>query len=689
MTSRLTSAFAVAVLGVVAILIVPLPPALLDALLAINVFGSSLILLISLRVEEPLEFSAFAPALLLATLFRLSLDVSATRLILTQGHAPDGVGALIPAFGQFVVRGNVVVGLIVFAILIIIQFVVIASGAQRVAEVCARFTLDAMPGKQMAIDADLHAGLLDADVARRKRARVQREADFYAAMDGAGKFVKGDAIAALAIVVLNLIGGIAVGTLYHGMAPLAAIETFAILSIGNALLTTLPAFLISTAMGLMVTRVAGDGALGADLAAQLLARPDVLRVAAALVFALAFVPSFPGPLFASLGIVAFGGALLADRFRARTDAELRAVQEKRRREAVRRPETAFGLVGVDALAIDVGAELYALLVPPNSDALLDRVADVRRALAAETGIVIPGVRLRDDPLRDPRTYALRVRDRVVGEGVVRLDRLVAVGDAGVLARIGGEPTVEPVYGLDARWIPNDERERVQAAGALTFDAISIVGSHLAEVARAHAAELFGRQEFQTLVEHLRASVPSVVKDVGTELLPVAVAHRAFVHLLRERAWPRDPSAVFEALADAAATARDPRELAEAARRAIVPQQLRRDGIVRLRPLIVAPELEAELARTWSADGGLAPDPATALHVRDAVARYAADPAHAPHAVVVTAPLRPLLAEFLDRGTGARVAVYAYAELPPELALEPAAMVAVQAPLGPAQHSATR
>ncbi|HYW53974.1 MAG TPA: flagellar biosynthesis protein FlhA [Dongiaceae bacterium] len=678
MKNRLTSAFAVAVLGVVAILIVPLPPPLLDALLALNVFGSALVLLISLRVEEPLEFSAFAPSLLLATLFRLALDVSATRLILTEGHDPGGVGALIPAFGQFVVRGNIVVGLIVFAILITIQFVVIASGAQRVAEVCARFTLDAMPGKQMAIDADLHAGLLDADVARRKRARVQREADFYAAMDGAGKFVKGDAVAALVIVALNLLGGVVVGTLYHGMSPLAALETFAILSIGNALLTTLPAFLISTAMGLMVTRVAGDGALGVDLAAQLLARPDVLRVAAALVFALAFVPAFPGPLFASIGVVAFGGALLAERQKRRVDAHARAAYEQRRREAVRRPETAFGLVGVDALAIDVGADLYALLAPPNCETLLDRVADVRRALAAETGIVIPGVRLRDDPLRDPRTYALRVRDRVVAEGIVRLDQLIAVAAPEVLARIGGEPTIEPVYGLAARWIAYDERDRAQNAGVLTFDAISIIGSHLAEIARAHAAELFGRQEFQTLVEHLRGLVPSVVKDVGGDVLPLAVAHRTFVYLLRERAWPRDPIAVFEALVDAATTTRDPRELAEAARRTIVPQQLRRDGTRLLRPLIVAPAFEAELARMWSPDGGLAPDPATAVHVRGAIVRYAADESWAPHAVVVTAPLRPLLAEFLER-TAPGLAVYAFAELPPELALEPAGVVAAPDP----------
>ncbi len=673
MTSRLTTAFAVAVLSVVAILVVPLPPPLLDALLALNMFGSALVLLISLRVEEPLEFSAFAPCLLLSTLFRLALDVSATRLILTQGHEPGAVGALIPAFGAFVVRGNVVVGLIVFAILITIQFVVIASGAQRVAEVCARFTLDAMPGKQMAIDADLHAGMLDAGAARRKRVRVQREADFYAAMDGAGKFVKGDAVAALVIVVLNLIGGVVTGTVYHGMAPVEAIETFAILSIGNALLTTLPAFLISTAMGLMVTRVAGDGALGVDLAAQLLARPDVLRVAAALVFALAFVPAFPGPLFGALGITAFGGALLAERHKRALDGQARARAETRRREAVRRPETAFALVGVDGLAIDVGADLYGLLVPPNGEALLDRIADVRRALAAEIGIVIPGVRLRDDPLRDPRTYAIRVRDRAVAHGSVALDRLLAVGEPAALARLAGDPAVEPVYGLPARSIPVEAQAAAQQAGTLTFDAISIVGSHLAEIARTHAAELFGRQEFQTLVEHLRATVPTLVKDVGTDALPVATAHRAFVHLLRERVWPRDVVAAFEALIDAAGASRDARELAEALRLALVPQQLRRDGVRTLRPLIVAPAFEAELVRMWTPDGGLAPDPRTASHVRDAIARYASDPACAPHALVVTAPLRALLAEFITRTLGP-LAVYAYGELPHELALAPAGVI---------------
>jgi flagellar biosynthesis protein FlhA len=671
--SRLTYAFSAIVLAIVAILVVPLPPVLLDLLLGINILGSSLVLLISLRVEEPLEFSAFPPALLLATLFRLALDVSATRLILTQGHLVGGVGSVIPAFGAFVVRGNIVVGLIIFAILITIQFIVIATGAQRVAEVCARFTLDAMPGKQMAIDADVHAGLLDAEGARAKRARVQREADFYAAMDGAGKFVKGDAIAALVIVVLNLIGGIVVGMAYHGLSPLDAIDTFALLSIGNALVTTLPAFLISTAMGMMVTRVAGEGALGVDLAMQLIGRPDVLRSAAALMLLLGFVPALPGPLFFGLGAAALGVAQLAHKRNASATAQLLADRERSRKNSARRPEMALALVGVDAIAIDFGIELYPLLNAPNADALLDRIGDVRRALAAEIGLVVPGVRLRDDGMRDPHTYAIRVRDEVVAEGTVRLDALLAVGDTPTLARLEGEPTREPVYGLSAKWISFAAREGATRAGALTFDAISIIGSHLSESVRRHAASLLGRQEFHTLVEHLRATVPSLVKDLGSDLLPIATAHRAFVSLLREGAWPRDPIAVFEAMLDAAATTRDARELAEAARRSIVPQQFRREGVRTIAPLIFDPVFEAELARMWSPVGGLAPDPATALHVRGRVADYLAQPLDVPHTIVCTAVLRPMLSDFFEK-TGLSIAVYAYNELPAHMELRAAGVI---------------
>ncbi|HEY8315094.1 MAG TPA: flagellar biosynthesis protein FlhA [Candidatus Baltobacteraceae bacterium] len=668
-----TYGFAALLLAIVAILIVPLPPWLLDVLLGINVFGSALVLLLSVTIEQPLQFSAFAPALLVATLFRLSLDVSATRLILTQGHIPGGVGAIIPAFGAFVVRGNLVVGLIVFAILVTIQFIVIASGSQRVAEVAARFTLDAMPGKQMAIDADVHAGLLDAEGARRKRELVQREADFYGAMDGAGKFVKGDAVAALVIVALNLAGGIVVGAAYRGMSPLDALDTFALLSIGNALVTTLPAFLLSTAMGMMVTRVAADGSLGADLAAQLFARPDVLRVAGGLLLALALVPALPRPVFVVLGLSAIGGAHLAKRAAQRLDREQNYAREAAKRQAIRRPEMALGLVGVDMVSIELGANLAPLLAAPLADALLDRVGEVRRALAAETGIVLPGVRLRDDLARDPDTYAIRVRDRLAGDGVLVLDRMLAVAEEPTLVRIGGETAREPVYGLPARWIDPRERERAQTEGALVFDAVSILGSHLAEAARGHAAELLGRQELQTLLEHLRATVPTLIKDVGSETLPVASVQKALGSLLRERIWPRDPVAVLEAMLDAAVTSHDPRELAEAVRRVLVPSQLRRRGLRLLEPLLLDPELERSFAAGT-------PDPNVALNFRDRAAAYKMETPPARAAVVCTAAVRPVLAEFL-LASGLSLDVYAYGELPAEIELRPAGIVEFAGPTG--------
>ena len=670
MKGKFGTAFAVAVLAIVGILIVPLPPVLLDLLLGIDILGSALVLLLSLRIEEALEFSAFPPALLLATLFRLALDVSATRLILTQGHEPNGVGAVIPAFGAFVVRGNIVVGLIVFAIVVTIQFIVIASGSQRVAEVCARFTLDAMPGKQMAIDAEVHAGVLDADGARFKRARIQKEADFYAAMDGAGKFVKGDAIAALVIVVLNLIGGVAIGMLYHGRSPADAIDTYALLSIGNALVTTLPAFLISIAMGMMVTRVAGNGSLGDDLAAQLVARPEIVRTASVLMFALALVPALPGPVFATLGMLAFAAATFAQRRRRAVDADAASRLERMKRAAMRRPETALGLVGVDVLSIEFGTALFPLIAEPNAEALLDRVGEVRRALAAEIGIVIPGVRLRDDLVRDPVTYGIRVREEPAGEGTLRLDALLAVADPPVLASFEGEETREPVYGLQAKWVPPAFRDGAPE-GVLFFDAISILGSHLAEVARANAPSLLGRQEFATLLEHLRASAPALVKEIGSEPLSIAVVHKAILGLLRERVWPRDPIATLEAIVEGSSSTCDPRDLAEAARRALVPAQLRRKGVRVLEPLIVDPAFEAELLRAWAVDAP--PDPGRTLAVRTEVEAYMATVVRRRAAVICSGALRPYLGELSAR-LRLGVDVYAYTELPADLELQPRAIL---------------
>ena len=668
----ITYVFAGIVLSIVGFLVVPLPPVVLDCLLAINIVGSGIVLLLAITIGEPLEFAAFAPALLIATLFRLSLDVSATRLILTQGHIEGGVGEIIPAFGELVVHGNLVVGLIVFTILITIQFIVIASGSQRVAEVAARFTLDAMPGKQMAIDAEVHAGMLDAEGARRKRLTIQKEADFYGAMDGAGKFVKGDAIAALVIVALNLIGGVVVGIAYYGMSPLDALNTFAILSIGNALVTTLPAFLLSTSMGLMVTRASGDGSLGVDIATQLFARPDVLRAAAAFSLALAFVPALPHLAFIAIAIALAVTAQVGARTHADQVRDVRAARDLARRASIRRPEMALGLVGVDALAIDVGLDLAAFLQSPLADALLDRIGEVRRALASDLGIVMPGVRLRDDLARDASTYAIRVRDTVVAEGRLCLDRVLAVAGEEILGRFHGERVREPVYGLAAVWIEPGEREFAVANGALCFDPISIVGSHLAEVVRSHASVLLGRQELHTLVEHLRASVPSLVKEIGTDALPLATVQRVFEFLLRERVWPRDTVMVLEALVDASITTRDARDLAESVRRKLVPQQLRRRNVATLEPLIVDPQFETEL-HGWLVDGSLAPQPQTAWHVRSVASSYAASVVRERAAIVCTGALRPALADFLSR-FGVAVDVFAYAELPPELELRPAVVL---------------
>lgn len=664
-----TYGFAALLLTIVAILIIPLPPFVLDLLLGINIFTSALVLLLSVTIEEPLQFSAFAPALLIATLFRLSLDVSATRLILTQGHLPGGVGAIIPAFGAFVVRGNLVVGLIVFIILITIQFVVIASGSQRVAEVAARFTLDAMPGKQMAIDADVHAGALDSEGARLKRALVQKEADFYGAMDGAGKFVKGDAIAALVIVALNLIGGVVVGMFYHALSPADALQTFALLSIGNALVTTLPAFLISTAMGMMVTRVASNGSLGSDLASQLFARPDIMRAAGALLFGLALAPGLPRPLFAVLGICAFAGAQLAKRRQIAQAEEFARQKNLAKRQAIRRPEMALSLVGVDALTIEIGSGLGQLLCAPLADALLDRIGEVRRALAAEIGIVLPGVRLRDDLTRDPESYGIRVRDELAGEGRLDLARMLAVGEEATLSLVHGDTATEPVYGFPAKWIDPQVRDRALAEGALVFDPISIIGSHLAEVARAHAGALFGRQELQTLLEHLKTTVPTVVKEIGSESLPLANVQRAFLLLLRERAWPRDPVTVLESMIGCATTSRDPRDLAEAARREIIPALLRRKEIRELEPLLLEPKLERELIPT----NGAVADPNIAIHVRQEVESYLQSIAPYRSAVICTSAVRPMIADFLTR-SGLRANVYSYAEVPPEVRLQPARIV---------------
>jgi flagellar biosynthesis protein FlhA len=387
---------------------------------------------------------------------------------------------------------------------------------------------------------------------------------------------------------------------------------------------------------------------------------------------LSFVPALPRPVFLVLGASAFGLAQLAVRKKRRNDEELRASSERAKRQALRRPELALNLIGVDAMAIDIGADLAHLLVPPLSDALLDRIGEVRRALAGEIGLVLPGVRLRDDLAREPQSYAIRVRDRVVAQGRLELGRLLAVADAELLVRLGLHAESEPVYLLPAAWIEANERERVASAGALVFDPISIIGSHVAETVRRHASELLGRQELQTMLEHLRATMPALVREVGTDAFPLGTLHKAFGHLLREAAWPRDPVAVLQAMLES--PSRDARELAELARRVILPDLVRRRSIERLEPLVIDAEYDRDLVRQWGGYGtDVAPDPQRAIELRDEVSAYIARVPRDRAAVLCSAALRPVLADLLLR-SGLRVDVLSYAELPPELPLAPAGMV---------------
>ena len=613
MSAQPRNALAFVVLSIVAMLVVPLPPALLDLLLALDVMGAAALLVVSLSVRDPLDLSAFPALLLVATLFRLGLDVSATRLILTQGSVPGGVGSVIPAFGDFVMRGNPVVGLLLFVILVVVQLVVVTNGAQRVAEVAARFTLDSMPGKQMAIDADLHAGAIDATTARARRRALQAESDFYGAMDGAGKFVRGDAVAAMVIVAVNLVAGFGIGVVADHLDPVSAAQTFALLSIGNALATTLPAFLLSTAMGIMVTRAASDAGLGGDLARQLLANPSALRAVSAAMVGLAVVPGLPHGAFGALGIAGFVFASAAGKNDAKRK-HTRAQEEARRRAVqARQPEQAVALLGVDALSIDLGLELTSLLDEPSASTLLARIATVRQRLALELGVVVPSVRVRDDLRLEPRAFAIRVRDRVVMRGEVHPQRPLAVGTPAALSQLRGDPATDPVTGMPARVVTDPLG--LLPDGAIVVDPIAVLGSALLAVARDHAATLLARQDVQNIVDHVRKMQPAAVKGVVPEIAGLGLVQRVLAHLVREGVSVRDVVGIIETIADEAERTKDAAAIGEAARRRLSPSICASvaDADGRIRAVIPTPACEERLTGALVSDDR---GPALALEMDD-------------------------------------------------------------------------
>jgi len=555
-------ALAIAVVAVVAMMVIPLPPFLLDLLLTANVATAITILLIAMYVQEPLQFSVFPSLLLIVTLFRLGLNVSASRLILLHASA----GKVIEAFGQFVVGGNYVVGIVVFLLLMIIQFVVITNGSGRVAEVAARFTLDAMPGKQMSIDADLNAGLIDDDQARRRRRMVEMEADFYGAMDGASKFVKGDAIAAVAIVLVNILGGFVIGSVQLGLSLTDALKTYTLLTVGDGLVTQIPALLISTATGIIVTRAASEASLGQDVFSQMLSNYRAPAIVSTMLLLFGLIPGLPKTPF--LGMAALFGSIAYIQRRAQTRREAEETAAAAPQPQVEQPENMTALLRVDPVEVELGYGLIPLVDEAKGGNLLERVGMIRRQLAMELGFILPKVRIRDNLHLAPNTYTIKLRGEQVASGELRINHLLAMAGPGATEDVQGIDAIEPVFGMPALWIPPDQKERAEVLGYTVVDASSIITTHLTETMKTHAAELLGRQEVHMLLESLRSDYPALINETNTEALSLATIQQVLQNLLRERVPIRDLITILEVVTTKSRETKDADLLSEAVRQAL-------------------------------------------------------------------------------------------------------------------------
>ncbi|MDO9021141.1 MAG: flagellar biosynthesis protein FlhA [Deltaproteobacteria bacterium] len=557
------------IIGIVLMMVLPVPAPLLDVLLSFSVALAVGVFLTALFIEEALEFSAFPAFVLIATLLRLSLNVATTRRILLHGaEGPSAAGHVVEAFGRFVVEGNVLVGLVVFLILAVINFVVITKGAGRVAEVAARFTLDAMPGKQMAIDADLASGAVDADGARKRRKVLEREADFFGAMDGASKFVHGDAIAGLLITAINLVGGLIMG-LSSGMDLAQAGETFSVLSVGDALSTQIPALLISAAAGIVVTRSATREPIGRAFSDQLLGRPRPVLMTAGIMTVLALVPGMP----AFPCLLMAGGLILASRSRTRkalaADALTAGAAESDRKRSP--SEEVDAALGLETLTLEVGYELVGVVDTARGGTLLDRVAALRQQLARDLGLVMPPVHVGDNLSLQPGGYRVLILGNEIGHGLCRAGRLLAVDPSGMSPALDGERTTDPTFNMPAWWIAQRDKELAEALGYTVVDHATILATHLGELLRTHAHRLLGRQEVQHLLEVLARTAPKLVDDVVPGLIPLGDLLRVLRNLVRESVSIRDMRTILESLAEFTAQTKDVEQLTEMVRERLAPQ----------------------------------------------------------------------------------------------------------------------
>jgi flagellar biosynthesis protein FlhA len=584
------------VVAVVALLVFPLPPALLDLFLALSISSSLMVILVALYIEKPLEFSSFPAVLLLLTLFRLALNVNSTRLILGRGEA----GQVIESFGEFVIGGNYVVGAVIFLILVAINFIVITKGAGRVAEVAARFTLDAMPGRQMSIDGDLSAGLIDEAEAKKRREEISQEADFYGAMDGSAKFVRGDAIAGLLITAINILGGLFVGAVQRGMPLGRALSEYTVLTVGDGLVTQIPALIISTAAGVMVTSSSGGGRVAETVVRQIGFQTKPAWMASGFLAGLAILPGLPTiPFLALSGGAALTG-YLGGQEKKRTDGE--DLPEKPEAEVLPAQSTPVqDLLQIDPVEVEIGYALIPLVDESQKGDLMERIRLLRKQAAQELGILVPPIRIRDDVRLPPDEYAVKIRGSEAARGSLRPRLLLALDTGGVTEEIPGEETRDPSFGMPARWIPKRKRVDAETAGYVVVEPTAVLATHLMETLKAKASELLGRQDVQEMVDTLRESYPALVEEVIPNKVPLGVLHRVLQRLLKERVPIRDLVTILETLADASEQTKDPEALTEQVRRSLshVILELYQDEGGAVRGITMGPKLEAALMSLFS------------------------------------------------------------------------------------------
>jgi flagellar biosynthesis protein FlhA len=590
---------ALGVISIIMVLVLPVPPFILDLLLSSSVAISVLILFVALFTQHPLDFSSFPTVLLISTLFRLSLNVASTRLVLGGGqHGLGAAGAVIQAFGTFVVGGNFVVGLIIFMILVLINFVVITKGAGRIAEVAARFTLDAMPGKQMAIDADLNAGIIDEKAAKARRARIQQEADFYGAMDGASKFVRGDAIAGLVIVGVNIVGGLIIGIVQYGMDLNTALHTYTVLTVGDGLVAQMPALIVSVAAGIAVTKASVEEALSENLKRELIGNSRALSVATGVVGGFALIPGMPTfPLMAVALLLGFLAYSMHQGRRKAKSADQETAALEARKQAETAPEDIEGLLPIDRLGLELGYGLIPLVDAEQDGELLERIKSIRRQVAVDMGFIVPPIHIKDNLELQPGGYSVIINGVEVGRGEVSLGHLLAMKSGEVEEEITGTDTIEPAFGLPAIWIEPEQQERAQFSGYTVVDLPTVLATHLVEVVKRHAPEFLGRQEAQRLLDSFAKGEPKVVEELIPNVLPLGVVQKVLQNMLRERVSIRDMHTILETLADMGPVSKDPDLLTEYVRqsmaRTITRQYQTPDGTL---PLVsLAQSVEDQLA----------------------------------------------------------------------------------------------